>query len=179
MMIFFASTTPPSLSLSLSLSRCGSVVLDFMMRFNQSVVVNNILTVLSNAARQNKLGGFKVNPASIKQVFLPSDGSESTVKGKFNKEIVNYIEVRKATRCIIRHGFMLLWFKDWMNEVTTSNSFDEKELATGLQLFLTFRVLRDPSRELLIATTLKFLKNLFRLCGIFLPNLRILSQMNN
>ena len=103
---------PPPLSLSLSLSRCGSVVLDFMMRFNQSVVVNNILTVLSNAARQNKLGGFKVNPASIKQVFLPTDGSESTVKGKFNKEIVNYIEVRKVTRCIIRHGFMLLWFKD-------------------------------------------------------------------
>ena len=115
MMIFFASTTPPpplSFSLSLSRSRCGSVVLDFMMRFNQSVVVNNILTVLSNAAKQNKLGGFKVNPASIKQVFLPTDGSESTVKGKFNKEIVNYIEVRKATRCIIRHGFMLLWFKD-------------------------------------------------------------------
>ena len=103
---------PLSFSLSLSLSRCGSVVLDFMMRFNQSVVVNNILTVLSNAAKQNKLGGFKVNPASIRQVFLPTDGSESTVKGKFNKEIVNYIEVRKATRCIIRHGFMLLWFKD-------------------------------------------------------------------
>ena len=94
MMIFFASTPPP---LPLSLSRCGSVVLDFMMRFNQSVVVNNILTVLSDAARQNKLGGFKVNPDSIKQVFLPTDGSESTVKGKFYKEIVNYIEVHKAT----------------------------------------------------------------------------------
>ena len=66
-----------------------------------------------------------------------------------------------------------------MNEATTSNSFDEKELATGLQLFLTFRVILDPSRELLIATTLRLLKNLFRLCGIFLPNLRILSQMNN
>ena len=100
------------------------------MRFNQSVVVNNILTVLSDAARQNKLGGFKVNPDSIKQVFLPTDGSESTVKGEFYKEIVNYIEVHEATRCIIRHGFMLLWFKDWMNEVT-SNSFDEKELATS------------------------------------------------
>ena len=68
-----------------------------MMRFNQSVIVNNILTVLSDAARQNKLGGFKVNPDSIKQVFLPTDGSESTVKGKFYKEIVNYIEVHKAT----------------------------------------------------------------------------------
>ncbi|XP_066025243.1 uncharacterized protein [Pocillopora verrucosa] len=62
-------------------TRCGSVVLDFMMRFNQSVIVNNILTVLSDAARQNKLGGFKVNPDSIKQVFLPTNGSESTVKG--------------------------------------------------------------------------------------------------
>ena len=103
---------PTHTPFSLSLSRCGSVVLDFMMRFNQSVIVNNILTVLSDAARQNKLGGFKVNPDSIKQVFLPTNGSESTVKGKFNKEIVNDIEVHKATRCIIRHGFMSLWFKD-------------------------------------------------------------------
>ena len=45
-----------------------------------------------------------------------------------------------------------------------------------LLLFLTFRVLRNPSREFWRATTLKLLKKLFRLWGIFLPNLRILSQ---
>ena len=70
------------------LLRCGSVVLDFMMRFNRSVVVSNVLTVLLDAARQDKFGGFKVDPESIKQVFIPTDGSESTTKGKFYKEIL-------------------------------------------------------------------------------------------
>ena len=72
----------------LPLPRCGSVVLDFMMRFNRSVVVSNVLTVLLDAARQDKFGGFKVDPESIKQVFIPTDGSESTTKGKFCKEIL-------------------------------------------------------------------------------------------
>ena len=70
------------------LPRCGSVVLDFMMRFNRSVVFSNVLTVLLDAARQDKFGGFKVDPESIKQVFIPTDGSESTTKGKFCKEIL-------------------------------------------------------------------------------------------
>ena len=75
------------------LSRCGSVVLNFMMRFNQSVVVSNVLIVLSDAARQDKFEGFKVNPDSIKQVLIPADGSESTTKGKFYKEIVKCLHV--------------------------------------------------------------------------------------
>ena len=67
-----------------TLSRCGSVVLDFMMRFNQSVIVSNVLTFLSDAARQDKFGAFKVDPDSIKQV-LPTDGLESTTQGKYFK----------------------------------------------------------------------------------------------
>ncbi|CAH3150434.1 unnamed protein product [Pocillopora meandrina] len=51
-----------------------------MMRFNRSVVVSNVLTVLLDAARQEKFGGFKVDPESIKQVFITTDGSESTTK---------------------------------------------------------------------------------------------------
>ena len=70
------------------LSRCGSVVIDFMMRFNQSVVVSNVLTLLSDAARQEQFGGFKVNPDSIELVLIPTDGSEDTTKGKSYKEIV-------------------------------------------------------------------------------------------
>ena len=70
------------------LPRCGSVVIDFMMRFNQSVVVSNVLTLLSDAARQEQFGGFKVNPDSIELVLMPTDGSESTAKGKNSKEIV-------------------------------------------------------------------------------------------
>ena len=71
------------------LPRCGSVVIDFMMRFNQSVVVSNVLTLLSDAARQEQFGGFKVNPDSIEPVLMPTDGSESTAKGKNSKEIVS------------------------------------------------------------------------------------------
>ena len=70
------------------LPRCGSVVLVFMMRFNRSVVVSDVLTVLLDAARQEKFGGFKVDPESIKQVFITTDGSESTTKSMFYKEIL-------------------------------------------------------------------------------------------
>ena len=45
--------------------------------------------------------------------------------------------------------------------------------------FLTFRVLRNPSREFWIARTLKLFNNLFILWGIFSPNLRILTRKNN
>ena len=90
-MILFAHPPP--------LSRCGSVVLDFMMRFNQSVVVSNVLTLLSDAARQEQFGGFKVNPDSIELVSIPTDGSESTTKGKYYKEIVKrkHVFFRKWT----------------------------------------------------------------------------------
>ncbi|XP_066024495.1 fibroblast growth factor receptor 2-like isoform X2 [Pocillopora verrucosa] len=62
-------------------TRCGSVVLDFMMKFNQSVIVSNVLTFLSDSARQDKFGAFKVDPDSIKQVLIPTDGLESTMQG--------------------------------------------------------------------------------------------------
>ena len=88
MILFALSLFPPP-----PLSRCGSVVLDFMMRFNQTVVVSNVLIVLSDAARQDKFRGFKVNPDSIKQVLIPTDGSESTTKGKFYKDIVQCLHV--------------------------------------------------------------------------------------
>ena len=69
------------------------------MRFNHSVVVSNVLIVLSDAARQDKFRGFKVNPDSIKQVSIPTDGAESTKKGKFYKEIVKCLDkfFRKRT----------------------------------------------------------------------------------
>ena len=56
-----------------------------MMRFNQSVILSNVLTFLSDAARQDKFEVFKVDPDSIKQVLIPSDGLESTTQGKYYK----------------------------------------------------------------------------------------------
>ena len=42
------------------------------------------MTFLSDAARQDKFGAFKVDPDSIKQV-LPTDGLENTTQGKYFK----------------------------------------------------------------------------------------------
>ena len=67
------------------LSRCGSVILEFLMKFNQSVIVSDVLTSLSDAARQDKFGVFKVDPGSIKEVLIPTDGLESSTKGKYYK----------------------------------------------------------------------------------------------
>ncbi|CAH3147000.1 unnamed protein product [Pocillopora meandrina] len=63
------------------LSRCGSVVLDFMMRFDQRVVLSHVVTSLSDAAREDRFGDFKVDPDSIKQVL--------TSKGTCYKETVS------------------------------------------------------------------------------------------
>ena len=67
------------------LSRCGSVILEFLMKFNQSVIVSDVLTSLSDAARQDKFGVFKVDPGSIKEVLIPTDGLESSTQGKYYK----------------------------------------------------------------------------------------------
>ncbi|XP_022796407.1 hemicentin-1-like [Stylophora pistillata] len=67
-------------------TRCGSVVLDFMMKLNQSVVVSHVLTFLSDAARKDKFGVFKVDPASIKQVLIPTDGLDSPTQGALGKQ---------------------------------------------------------------------------------------------
>ena len=56
-----------------------------MMRLNQSVIVGNVLTFLSDAARQDKFGVFKVDPDSIKRVLIPTDGVETTTQGKYYK----------------------------------------------------------------------------------------------
>ena len=81
--------------------------------------------------------------------FIPTDGLESTTKGKNNKEIVKYIKVHKATRRIIRHGLVLLWFKDLMNEVTTSNTPDEKEPATYFAVIPHIQGVTEPIKRIL------------------------------
>ena len=79
---------------------------------------------------------------------------ESTTKGKNNKEIVKYIKVHKATRRIIRHGLVLLWFKELMNEVTTSNTPDGKEPATGFAVIPYIHGVTKPSQLELVFRSL-------------------------
>ena len=79
---------------------------------------------------------------------IPTDGLESTTKGKNNKEVVKYIKVHKATRRIIRHGLVLLWFKDLMNEVTISNTPDEKEPATYFAVIPHIQGVTEPIKRI-------------------------------
>ncbi|XP_022809179.1 ephrin type-B receptor 3-like [Stylophora pistillata] len=53
-------------------SRCGSVIVNFIMYFNESVAISAVLTSLKIAAEQKKFGVFRVDPASIKQVSSPT-----------------------------------------------------------------------------------------------------------
>ena len=58
--------------------RCGSVIVDFEMKFNQSAVVSEVLNVLKTAAKEDNFDGFKVDPNSIEQVSLPPTDTSST-----------------------------------------------------------------------------------------------------
>ena len=56
--------------------RCGSVSIDFEMKFNQSAVVSDVLNVLKTAAKEDNFDGFKIDPHSTKQVSAaPKDTS--------------------------------------------------------------------------------------------------------
>ena len=57
--------------------RCGSVIVDLVLRFNQSVTVNDVISALKTAAQQTNFGGFIVDPESIKQISPSSTASPS------------------------------------------------------------------------------------------------------
>lgn len=63
--------------------RCGSVIVDFMMKFNQSAVVSEVLFVLKTAAKEDNFDGFNVDPNSIQQISSPTTDTSST-KGIFS-----------------------------------------------------------------------------------------------
>jgi len=57
---------------------CGSVIIDFEMKFNQSAVVSEVLNVLKTAAKEDNFGGYKVDPNSIEQISPAPTGTSST-----------------------------------------------------------------------------------------------------
>jgi len=48
-----------------------------VLQFNQSVSVNDVISVLKTAAQQTNFGGFIVDPESIKQISPSSTASPS------------------------------------------------------------------------------------------------------
>ena len=110
------------------LSRCGSVILEFMMKFNQSVIVSDVLTSLSDAARQDKFGVFKVDPGSIKEVLIRTDGLESSTQGKYYKAgWLVFPKVFKGVILFENDGLFYLYSESNF----LSNHFFEKEAKYG------------------------------------------------
>jgi len=62
--------------------RCGSVIVDLLLRFNQSVSERGVVSVLKTAAQQHNFGNFNVDPNSIKQTSpSPTASPSPTSKG--------------------------------------------------------------------------------------------------
>ena len=55
---------------------CGSIIVDFILEFNQSVVVSDVTTTFQEAVKGGTFGGFQIN--SIKQI---SSQSATPTKG--------------------------------------------------------------------------------------------------
>ena len=85
--------------------RCGSVIVDFDMKFNQTAVVSEVLNVLKTAAEENNFDGFKVNPDSIEQVSPAPTDTSGTKGTKFCRYF--YDSLRKF-KCISNRGMLHL-----------------------------------------------------------------------
>ena len=106
--------------------------------------------------------------------------SKNNIKTKTVLTLDSKAEKRKYVSDVLKaNGYTKAFLRNCQKPVTTNSLLMKGKQRLVLLLFLTFRVLRNPSREFWTALTLKLQKNLFRLWGIFLPNLRILSGKNN
>jgi len=59
--------------------RCGSVIVDLVLRFNQRVSESDVISVLKTAAQQDNFGSFFVDPESIKQTSPSPTASPSLI----------------------------------------------------------------------------------------------------
>ena len=61
--------------------RCGSIIVDFMLKFNKSVVVSEVITTLQEAAKGGTFGGLQIS--SIARIFpQPTTPTEGTIFGR-------------------------------------------------------------------------------------------------
>ena len=106
--------------------------------------------------------------------------SKNNIKTKTVLTLDSKAEKRKYVSDVLKaNGYTKAFLRNCQKPVTTNSLLMKGKQRLVLLLFLTFRVLRNPSREFWTALTLKLQKNLFRLWGIFLPNLRVLSGKTN
>ena len=77
------------------------------------------------------------------------------------------------------NGYTKTFLRNRQKPVTTSSTPDERELATGFAVIPYIQGVTELIKRILHSHNFKVAQNLFRLWGIFSPNLRILSRKNN
>ena len=86
-------------------------------------------------------------------------------------------EERKYVSNVLKaNGYTKTFLRNCRRPVTTSSTPDEREPATGFAVIPYIQGVTEPIKRILNSLNVKVAQNIFRLWGIFLPNLRILSQ---
>ena len=85
--------------------RCGSIIVDFILEFNQSVVVSDVTTTFQEAVKGGTFGGFQIN--SIKQNFFSICNTHQryNVRPFLKKSIFYFIDLlimQKASGILLR-----------------------------------------------------------------------------
>ena len=89
-------------------------------------------------------------------------------------------EERKCVSNVLKaNGYTKTFLRNCRRPVTTSSTPDEREPATGFAVIPYIQGVTEPIKRILNSHNVKVAQNTFRLWGIFLPNLRILSRKNN
>ena len=77
--------------------RCDSVIVDFILKFNKSVVVSEVMTTLQEAAKGGTFGGFQIN--SIERIFpQPTTPTEGTILGRSLKNVFSILSTCSSCR---------------------------------------------------------------------------------
>ena len=71
-------------------SRCVSIIVDFMLKFNKSVVASEVMTTLQEAAKGGTFGGFQIS--SIARIFPQhATPTEGTIFGRSLKNVFSIL----------------------------------------------------------------------------------------
>ena len=88
-------------------------------------------------------------------------------------------ERKYVSNVLKANGYTKTFLHNCQKPVTTSNSLDEREPATGFTVIPYIQGVTEPIKRILNSHNVQVAQKPFRLWGIFSPNLRILSRKNN
>ena len=93
-------------------------------------------------------------------------------------------ERKYVSNVLKANGYTKTFLRNCQKPVTTSNSLDEREPATGFVVIPNIQGVMEPIKRILpngvkVKVNVKVAQKPFRLWGIFSTNLRILSPKNN